>query len=103
MDFSLQSRFYCTVLQFYVFANNSKVERYLPLVLSFERFSNATYQVIERRVEAELPFMATENLIMAMVQAGGDRQECHEKIRVLSHQAGSRCGRNINFTFLNRS
>jgi len=47
-------------------------------------------KVIERRVEAELPFMATENLIMAMVQSGGDRQECHEKIRVLSHQAGSR-------------
>jgi len=47
-------------------------------------------KVIERRIEAELPFMATENLIMAMVQAGGDRQECHEKIRVLSHQAGAR-------------
>ena len=59
--------------------------------------------MIERRVEAELPFMATENLIMAMVQAGGDRQECDEKIRVLSHQAGSRCGLNINFNFLNRS
>jgi len=47
-------------------------------------------EFIKRRVEAELPFMATENFIMAMVQAGGDRQECHEKIRVLSHQAGSR-------------
>ena len=35
--------------------------------------------------------MATENVIMAMVgKAGGDRQECHEKIRVLSHQAGSK-------------
>lgn len=32
--------------------------------------------------------MATENIIMAMVKKGGDRQECHEKIRVLSHQAG---------------
>jgi len=31
--------------------------------------------------------MATENIIMAMVRAGGDRQECHEHIRVLSHQA----------------
>lgn len=31
---------------------------------------------------------ATENIIMAIVKAGGDRQECHEKIRVLSHQAG---------------
>jgi adenylosuccinate lyase len=33
--------------------------------------------------------MATENIIMAIVKAGGDRQECHEKIRVLSHQAGA--------------
>jgi len=32
--------------------------------------------------------MATENVIMAMVKKGGDRQECHEKVRVLSHQAG---------------
>lgn len=44
-------------------------------------------KVIERRINSELPFMATENIIMAMVQRGGDRQECHEKIRVLSHQA----------------
>ena len=47
-------------------------------------------QVIERRIKAELPFMATENIIMAMVKkSGGDRQECHEKIRVLS-QVGCR-------------
>lgn len=45
-------------------------------------------QVIKRNIEQELPFMATENVIMAMVTRGGDRQECHEKIRVLSHQAG---------------
>lgn len=44
-------------------------------------------KVIERRINSELPFMATENFIMAMVQKGGDRQECHEKIRVLSQQA----------------
>jgi adenylosuccinate lyase len=44
-------------------------------------------KVIERRIKSELPFMATENIIMAMVKRGGDRQECHEKIRVLSHQA----------------
>ncbi|KAF5101826.1 hypothetical protein D0Z00_000688 [Geotrichum galactomycetum] len=46
-------------------------------------------KVIERRINSELPFMATENFIMAMVEKGGDRQECHEKIRVLSHQAAS--------------
>ncbi|KAK7203744.1 L-Aspartase-like protein [Myxozyma melibiosi] len=44
-------------------------------------------KVIERRIMSELPFMATENIIMAMVQKGGDRQICHEHIRVLSHQA----------------
>lgn len=43
--------------------------------------------IIARRIAGELPFMATENIIMAMVRAGGDRQICHEKIRVLSHQA----------------
>ncbi|TFK62965.1 Adenylosuccinate lyase [Pluteus cervinus] len=44
-------------------------------------------KVIARRIAQELPFMATENVIMALVKAGGDRQEAHEKIRVLSHQA----------------
>ncbi|KAK9456700.1 L-Aspartase-like protein [Dipodascopsis uninucleata] len=44
-------------------------------------------KVIERRINSELPFMATENIIMAMVQRGGNRQVCHEKIRVLSHLA----------------
>jgi adenylosuccinate lyase len=46
-------------------------------------------KVIARRISQELPFMATENIIMAIVKAGGDRQECHEKIRVLSHEAGA--------------
>jgi adenylosuccinate lyase len=46
-------------------------------------------KVIERRIHQELPFMATENIIMAMVKKGGDRQECHEHIRVLSHEAGA--------------
>jgi len=44
-------------------------------------------KVIARRISQELPFMATENIIMAVVKGGGDRQEAHEKIRVLSHQA----------------
>ncbi|KAL5019062.1 hypothetical protein ScPMuIL_004784 [Solemya velum] len=46
-------------------------------------------KVIERRVKQELPFMATENIIMAMVKAGGNRQECHEQIRQLSQEAGA--------------
>lgn len=46
-------------------------------------------KVIERRIMAELPFMATENIIMAMVEKGASRQECHEEIRVLSHEASA--------------
>ncbi|XP_036677517.3 adenylosuccinate lyase [Drosophila suzukii] len=46
-------------------------------------------KVIERHISQELPFMSTENIIMAMVKAGGDRQVCHEKIRVLSQEAGA--------------
>ncbi|XP_071444336.1 adenylosuccinate lyase [Hetaerina americana] len=46
-------------------------------------------KVIERHINQELPFMSTENIIMAMVKAGEDRQKCHEQIRVLSHQAGA--------------
>lgn len=45
-------------------------------------------KVIERYIQQELPFMATENFIVAMVKAGGDRQKCHERIRVLSQEAG---------------
>lgn len=44
-------------------------------------------QVIARRLEAELPFMATESILMAGVAAGGDRQDLHERIRVHSHEA----------------
>ena len=44
-------------------------------------------QVIESYIAEELPFMATENIIIAMVRAGADRQACHEHIRVLSQQA----------------
>ena len=39
-------------------------------------------RVIARRTPQELPFIATENIIMAIVKRGGDRQEAHEKIRV---------------------
>ena len=46
-------------------------------------------KVIEKRLMSELPFMATENIMMDAVKAGGDRQELHEKIRTLSMQAGS--------------
>jgi adenylosuccinate lyase len=45
-------------------------------------------KVIEKHLMQELPFMATENIMMDAVKAGGDRQELHEKIRVLSMEAG---------------
>ncbi len=45
-------------------------------------------KVIEKRLRAELPFMATENIMMDAVKAGGDRQELHERIRQLSMEAG---------------
>lgn len=47
-------------------------------------------QVILKHVEAELPFMATENIIMEAVKKGGDRQELHEAIRVHSMEAGKK-------------
>jgi len=45
-------------------------------------------KVIEKHFMAELPFMATENIMMDAVKAGGDRQELHERIRQLSMEAG---------------
>ena len=47
-------------------------------------------KVIDRHLRAELPFMATENIMMDAVKAGADRQEMHEKIRTLSMEAGRR-------------
>lgn len=45
-------------------------------------------KIIEKRVMEELPFMATENIMMEAVKKGGDRQELHERIRVHSMEAG---------------
>ena len=45
-------------------------------------------KVFEKRLRSELPFMATENIMMDAVKAGGDRQELHERIRELSMEAG---------------
>ena len=45
-------------------------------------------KVIEKRLMSELPFMATENIMMDAVKAGGDRQELHERIREHSMEAG---------------
>lgn len=56
-------------------------------------------KTIEKHVNEELPFMATENILMECVKAGGDRQELHEEIRVMSMQAALRVkseGKNNN-------
>ena len=45
-------------------------------------------KVITKRLMSELPFMATENIMMDAVKNGGNRQELHEKIRTLSMEAG---------------
>ena len=47
-------------------------------------------KTVERNLAAEMPFMATENILMKAVAAGGDRQELHERIRVHSQAAASR-------------
>ena len=51
-------------------------------------------KVITKRLMSELPFMATENIMMDAVKAGGDRQELHEKIRQLSMEAGKNVKQN---------
>ncbi len=47
-------------------------------------------KIVRRRVMAELPFMATENIMMNAVKKGGNRQELHEKIRQYSMEAGKK-------------
>ena len=47
-------------------------------------------KVIAKHIKAELPFMATENIMMECVKAGGNRQALHERIRVLSMEAGKK-------------
>ena len=46
--------------------------------------------MIKRHLDAEIPFMATENILVECVKAGGNRQELHEKIRVHSMEAGKK-------------
>ena len=62
----------------------------LRIVLNVVRGLVVYPAMIAAHVAAELPFMATENILMAAVKAGGDRQELHEKIRRHSQAAGNR-------------
>src|SRR5215212_753145 len=64
------------------------VDGCLNIVVNVARGLVVYPKVIESCVMAELPFMATEEILMAGVRAGGDRQELHEAIRRHSHAAG---------------
>lgn len=65
-------------------ATDAVLELYLNVVSGLVVYP----KMIERRLMAELPFMATENIMMEAVKKGGDRQELHERIRVHSMEAG---------------
>ncbi|MBE5997181.1 MAG: adenylosuccinate lyase [Lachnospiraceae bacterium] len=60
----------------------------LDLVMNVSEGLVVYPKVIRKHLMAELPFMATENIMMDAVKAGGDRQELHERIRKLSMEAG---------------
>ena len=64
------------------------VDAILNLYLNISENLVVYEKVIAKHIAAELPFMATENIMMECVKAGGDRQELHERIRVLSMKAG---------------
>lgn len=64
------------------------VDAILNLYLNISEKLVVYDKVIAKHIAAELPFMATENIMMECVKAGGDRQELHERIRVLSMEAG---------------
>lgn len=63
------------------------VDAILNLYLNISENLVVYDKVIQKHIAAELPFMATENIMMECVKAGGNRQELHEEIRVLSMQA----------------
>ena len=65
------------------------VDAVLNLYLNISENLVVYDKVIAKHVEAELPFMATENILMECVKAGGDRQVLHEKLRQLSMEAGA--------------
>ena len=50
-------------------------------------------EVCRRRLEAELPFLATEQILMEAVRRGGDRQQLHERLRVLAHASSEKRAR----------
>lgn len=66
------------------------VDGILQLVLDVSRGLVVRPKVVEANLRRELPFLATENLLMEAVKGGGDRQELHERIRVHARAAADR-------------
>jgi adenylosuccinate lyase len=66
------------------------LEIYLNVTENIRVYGN----VIKKHIDAELPFMATEEILMECVKAGGDRQELHERIRTLSMESALEVKRN---------
>lgn len=66
------------------------VDSILEIMINVSKGLVVYEKMIIRHVEEELPFMATENILMEAVKKGGDRQELHEKIRQYSIEAGRR-------------
>jgi adenylosuccinate lyase len=66
------------------------VDAVLILFMNIARGLVVYPKMIRRRIDQELPFMATENIMMAAVRRGGDRQDLHERIRVHAIDAGRR-------------
>lgn len=64
------------------------VDSILSIYLNISHEMRVYPRVIEKHIIEELPFMATENILMNAVKKGGDRQALHEKIRVYSIEAG---------------
>ena len=65
------------------------IDGVLDLMLNVVNGLVVNDKVIDKRLRSELPFMATENIMMDAVKAGGDRQELHERIRELSMEAAA--------------
>lgn len=61
----------------------------LNLLLNVSSGLVVNQAVIQKNVQRDLPFMATENILMAAVQKGGDRQALHERLRIHSREAGA--------------
>lgn len=66
------------------------VDGILEIMINVSKGLVVYEKMIKRHIDEELPFMATENILMEAVKRGGDRQELHEKIRQYSIEAGRR-------------